>query len=153
DPNVPGSGTVTTTDGPFTEVCQFSNLTPVIVHDVPSFTFRTAGSHDVLTVDSPEAGQNRIGGTSDGVAFETATFYNVPEVPRAAGPPAAAGADPNDLITVPPAGLVASGLQTFRVAAGVGQDTLTLPGGSYALPAGGALTFTGGAVPLPTVPP
>jgi hypothetical protein len=144
DPNVPGSGTVTTMDGPNMEVCHFVNLTPVIVHDVPGFVFRTPNSHNALTIDSPAAGQNRIGGTTGGVAFETATFYNVPDVTVDTGTNDNAQGDPNDSIAVAPAGLGASGLQILRLSTGAGSDTLTFQGISYALPAGGLVTSPGG---------
>src|SRR6185503_13324515 len=45
-----------------------------------SFTFITPGGADVITIDSPAAGQNRISGTSGGVAFESITFKNVGSV-------------------------------------------------------------------------
>ena len=58
-------------------VIAFRGLEPTTVHDMSTFTFTPTGSHDVLTIDSPAAGQNRISGTSDGNPFEAVTFYNI----------------------------------------------------------------------------
>ena len=54
----------------------FTGLEPVFVSGFSEFTFVTPDSNDILTV-GPAAGQNRISGTSGGVAFEALTFTNV----------------------------------------------------------------------------
>ncbi|MFV2068579.1 MAG: beta strand repeat-containing protein, partial [Pirellulales bacterium] len=118
DPSTTGNGTITVGGSQI----EFTNLEPVTVSGLPDFTFITPGSEDVLLVDSPAAGQNRISGTSDGVAFESLTFYDIRDftIDTATND----GASPNDSITIDASGLVASGLQTFTLTTGAGDNTL-----------------------------
>lgn len=101
----------------------FTELEPVIVNGVLNLNFVTPGSTDDVTIDSPAAGQNRITGTSDGIAFETVTFFDVTNVLVDTATNDAAG--PDDTVTIEDT-LVASGLATFRVESGDGDDLLTI---------------------------
>ncbi len=102
-------------------VITFTGLEPVTQSNLASFTFTTPGSADVITIDSPAAGQNRISGTSDGVAFESLTFFGIQNFIIDTG--ANDGASPNDSITFT-SDLVATGLQTFTITTGSGTDTI-----------------------------
>src|SRR5207244_3697886 len=87
----------------------FAGLQPVTVHDVPSFTFTPPGDSADLRVDSPASGQNRISGSSDGTAFESVTFYNVPSITiDTSVHETSAGVD---RVSIDGTGLVAAGLQ------------------------------------------
>ena len=107
-----------------------------------NFTFTTPGSNDVLTIDSPAAGQNRVSGTSGGGGFEAITFFDVTNFIVNAGTNDAAA--PDDTLTIDASGLVATGLQNFTYVGGAGNDSLTVLSTNYSLPAGGAFTFDGG---------
>ena len=75
---------ITTGDGVVTvngSAINFSGLEPVTVSGFNEFTFVTPNSDDSVTIDSPAAGQNRISGTSGGVAFESLTFSGVDALP------------------------------------------------------------------------
>jgi hypothetical protein len=98
----------------------FSEFEPVVVSALANFTFTTPNSADVLTVDSPAAGQNRILGTSGGAAFESITFFNVTNfvVDMATND----GASPDDSIRFLAPGLAATGLATFTINGGPGND-------------------------------
>lgn len=100
----------------------FTGLEPLTVSNLASFTFTTPGSADVITIDSPAPGQNRISGTSDGVAFESLTFFHIADVTIDTA--ANDGGSPNDSVTIDSFGLVASGLMSFTVTTGVGDDLL-----------------------------
>jgi Ca2+-binding RTX toxin-like protein len=143
--SVNGSGTIGYTSGDgVSQLITFVNLTPVVVHDMTSYTFVTPNSADVIAVDSPAAGQNRITGSSGGTAFESITFYNVTNFTIEAGSNDSAGS-PDDSITIDSSGLVATGLQNFVINTGIGNDTLTIQSESYSLPvAGGSISFNGG---------
>ena len=106
---------------------QFSGLEPVTISNVNSHTFTTTGDADVITIDSPAPGQNRISGTSGGVAFEALTFFNVANFTVDIGANDSPGKDA-DSITIDSAGLVASGLQTFTIKTGSGANTLEVLG-------------------------
>src|SRR5262249_25510549 len=109
-----------------------------------TFSVTTPNSNDVLTIDSPGAGQNRLGGTSGGVAFSPLTFFNVTTFLLQAG--ANDGGLPNDSVTVGAAGLGASGLQYFVVSTGTGDDLFEIDSPNYALPAaGGGVVFQAGS--------
>lgn len=100
----------------------FTGLEPVNVNGFNEFTFVTPNSNDVLTVDSPGAGQNRVSGTSGGVAFEAVTFWNVAHFKVDTAANDAPLANPNDTVTFT-SDLVAAGLASFTVEMGAGNDT------------------------------
>ncbi|MFH1918923.1 MAG: Ig-like domain-containing protein [Planctomycetota bacterium] len=99
----------------------FDELEPVTVSGFFEFTFITPNSNDVLAVDSPGAGQNRVFGTSGGVAFESLTFSNVAHFKIDTAANDAPLADPNDTVTFS-SDLVATGLSSFTVDLGEGND-------------------------------
>ncbi|MEZ6097972.1 MAG: SdrD B-like domain-containing protein [Pirellulaceae bacterium] len=76
DPTTFGNGTVTIDSSKIV----FTGLEPVFVSEFASFDFVTPGANDNLIVDSIAPGQNRIHGTSDGVAVESLIFSNVTHV-------------------------------------------------------------------------
>ncbi len=102
----------------------FTGLEPVIINGLSELTFVTPSSNDVLTIDSPAAGQNRVSGTSGGVAFEALTFFNVGHVKVDSATNDAALGSPNDSVTFT-SDLVAAGLVSFTVETGEGNDTIT----------------------------
>lgn len=102
----------------------FTGLEPVIVNGLSELTFITPNSNDVLTIDSPAAGQNRVSGTSGGVPFEALTFLNVGHVKVDAATNDAVLGSPNDSVTFT-SDLVAAGLVSFTVETGDGNDTIT----------------------------
>jgi|GEM_PF-923147 len=126
----------------------FTGLEPVTVSGFAEFTFVTPNSNDVITIDSPAAGQNRISGTSGGVAFESLTFSNVTHFLLDTATNDGPLGDTNDTVTFS-SNLVATGLASFTVDLGPGNDRadarnvssigVTLLGGP------GADTLIGGA--------
>jgi Ca2+-binding RTX toxin-like protein len=122
----------------------FTGIEPTTVSGLSSFTFVTPRSADVLTIDSPGSGKNRISGTSDGLGFEALTFYNVTSFTLDAAQND--GAAPDDTITLSSSGLVASGLRDFTLLTGAGQDSFSVASSKLTRPvAGGAFTFDAGA--------
>jgi Ca2+-binding RTX toxin-like protein len=113
-----GAGTVQIGNSTIT----FTGLEPVTVSGLAEFTFVTPNSNDVITVDSPAAGQNRISGTSGGVAFESVTFTNVARVKLDTATNDGPLALSNDTVTFT-SDLVATGLTSFTVDLGAGNDT------------------------------
>ncbi|NLE36900.1 MAG: calcium-binding protein, partial [Pirellulaceae bacterium] len=101
----------------------FTGLEPVIVNGMAEFTFVTPNSNDVLTVDSPAAGQNRVSGTSGGVVFEALTFFDIDHFKIDTATNDGPLADPNDTVTWT-ADLVATGLISFTVETGAGDDVV-----------------------------
>src|SRR6185503_18482951 len=89
-----------------------------------SFTFITPGGADVITIDSPAAGQNRISGTSGGVAFESITFKNVGTVIIDTGTNDSAGSQDDTINFV--GNLAALGLTQVTVRTGAGNDKIDL---------------------------
>ncbi|HRT96170.1 MAG TPA: LEPR-XLL domain-containing protein, partial [Planctomycetota bacterium] len=126
----------------------FTGLEPVTVSGFAEFTFITPNSNDIITIDSPSAGQNRVSGTSGGVAFESLTFFNVTHFLLDTATNDGPLGSPNDTVTFS-SDLVATGLASFTVDLGPGNDTadasavtslgVTLLGGP------GDDTLTGGA--------
>ncbi|MDI1314237.1 hypothetical protein, partial [Prosthecobacter sp.] len=108
----------------------FTGLEPVIVDGAgESFTFTTpstGGGNDVLIIDSPEAGWNRISGTSGGVAFENITFRNISHFIIDTGANDLAGSQ-NDRITFN-SDLVATGLLDLTIKTGAGDDIIDVTG-------------------------
>jgi hypothetical protein len=123
---------------------EFETASRVVVQDVASLTLRTPLSNDVLAVVSaPAAGQNRVTGTSGGVAIVPLTFFNVASLTLDTG--TNDGGSPADEVTANTS-FVASGLTNLTVSTGPGTDLLRTTLSNYALPvAGGAFTFQGGA--------
>ena len=101
----------------------FTGLEPVLVSGFNEFTFVTPNSNDVLTVDSPGAGQNRVLGTSGGVAFEALTFTNVANFKIDTATNDNPLANPNDTVNFS-SDLVANGLTSFTIETGAGNDTV-----------------------------
>jgi hypothetical protein len=132
------SGAITVGGGTIT----FTNLEPVTVSGFGSFALETDGGPDVIGIDSPAAGVNRISGTTDGRAFESFSFSEVSSITLdlASNDTSAAGAD--EVILHTP-GLVASGLGNFDVNVGSGDDKFTVdaPGAVET----GALALSGGS--------
>jgi Ca2+-binding RTX toxin-like protein len=125
----------------------FTGVEPVTVSDMADFTYVAPNGTDLISVDSPAADQNRLSGTTGGVAFDTLTFFDIVgfTVDASAGT-----ASDSDNVTFA-SDLVASGLKSFTVTTGDGADTvdaanvtslgLTLNGGA------GSDTLTGSAMP------
>ena len=116
--NSNGSGTVVV-DGQ--HVISFNHLEPVLVNGFEDFTLVTPNSLDVITVDSPAAGRNRVDGTSNGVALEELTFFDVVEFTIDTATNDASS--PNDSVTFT-SNLVATLLTRFTVTTGAGNDTV-----------------------------
>jgi hypothetical protein len=126
----------------------FAEFEPLVISGVGSFTFITPNAADVLTVDSPAAGQNRISGSSGGVPFEAITFFDVTNFTVDMATNDGSGA--NDLFTIAPPGLVASGLAMFTVNGGPGNDVFRVRSSATAI-----INVNGGppVVGDPEVPP
>jgi Ca2+-binding RTX toxin-like protein len=108
-----------------------------------TLTFVTPGSMDVIVIDSPAEGQNRISGTSDGVAFEEIIFTNIQTVVIDTGANDVAGADADEIAIT--SDLVATGLKNLIIRTGAGDDVLRVQTANLSLPvAGGVLSFDGG---------
>ncbi len=113
-----GNGTIPCTGITF----NFSNLAPLTISAVASLVVITGGSNDVMTVDSPAAGQNRISGTTGGVAIESVTFFDIPSVTLDVGASDAGAPDDTVAVVAP---LTATLLTSFTVNAGAGTDSIT----------------------------
>jgi hypothetical protein len=109
-----------------------------------TLTFVTPGSLDVITIDSPVEGQNRIFGSSDGVAFESITFTNIQTVVIDTGANDVVGKDADEITIAN--NLVATGLKNLTILTGAGSDVLRVQTANLSLPvAGGVWLFDGGA--------
>jgi hypothetical protein len=114
-----------------------------LIRTATTLTFTTPGSTDVIIIDSPAEGQNRISGTSDGVAFESITFTNIQTVVIDTGAHDVAGADADEVTIA--SDLVATGLANLTITTGTGDDVLRVQTENVVLPvAGGLLSFNGG---------
>jgi hypothetical protein len=130
---VPGSGTVTVGGTAVT----LAGVEQVAVSGLTGFTLTTPGSADVLTVDSPAAGQNRVSGTSDGASFVPLTFSAVTSFTLDAAANDAAGSGSDSVLVS--SGGSAAGLMTFSLNTGAGEDAVTVDR-PFVLPvAGGSL--------------
>ena len=111
---------------------QFAGLEPVIevgtgVGSEYLFNTGTYGvGNDVLTIDSPAAGQNRISGTIGGVSFESFTFSNFATLSIVTGTNDLADLNQDRITFTSP--LVATGLQTLSISTGAGDDIVDLAG-------------------------
>ena len=126
----------------------FTGLEPVIVDGTGvaggTFTFTTpssGGGNDVLTIDSPAPGQNRISGTSGGVPFESVTFSNFAQVVVNSGANDRTGSDLDLIHFASP--LVANDLKSLTIQTGPGDDRLDIEG--LGLTNSVAITLTLGA--------
>jgi uncharacterized repeat protein (TIGR01451 family) len=138
-----GDGTFLVNSGTGTVPIRFTGLEPTTVSGLGSFTLTTPGSDDVLIIDSPAPGQNRISGISGGIAIESLTFFDITSFTLDMG--VNDGALPDDTVALDASGLVATGLQNFTVTGGAGNDTLDVQTTSFATPGSGAFTFNGDA--------
>jgi len=102
-------------------VVTFTGLEPVTVSGMAEFTFVTPNSNDVLSIDSPVAGRNRISGTSGNIAFESLSFYDVDHFKIDTATHDDPLGNPNDVVMWD-SDLVASGLVSFTVGTGEGDD-------------------------------
>jgi subtilisin-like proprotein convertase family protein/Ca2+-binding RTX toxin-like protein len=130
----PGDGTLLVDDGTIT----FTGLEPAAVSSMEEFTFVTPNSNDLLTIDSPAAGQNRILGSSGAVAFEPLTFFDITHFQVDTATFDNPLDDPNDTVNLA-ADLVASNLDSFTVRTGSGNDIIDATAVSAV-----ALTLLGG---------
>ncbi|MDG1364680.1 MAG: LEPR-XLL domain-containing protein, partial [Akkermansiaceae bacterium] len=131
----------------------FTGLEPVIVDGTGdpdgTFTFETPvtalGGNDVIAIDSPAAGQNRISGTSSGGPFESITFSNFLHFVVDTGANDASGSDRDEIQFASP--LLAVGLETLTVRSGAGDDLLLIDQASVSLSGADApiLIFEGGS--------
>jgi hypothetical protein len=136
-----GSGTITLGGSS----AQFSGLQPVTVSGMASLTVTLPGPDNVLTVDSPAAGENRVSGSSNGTAFESLTFHDVTSFTIDATTNGAAP-NPGDSVTIGSSGLVATGLRNLTIETGPNADTVEIDTPVYALPtSGGTFSLDGGA--------
>jgi uncharacterized repeat protein (TIGR01451 family) len=139
-----GTGTFNVNTGAGDRPIIFNGLESATAHSLSDLTLTTPGSKDVLTVDSPTTGQNRVQGTTDGVAITPLTFFDVTNVTVDTG--ANDGSQPDDSLTIGASDLVASGLTSFVFKGGPGNDQLSLLGTNYATPGSSSgLSFQGGA--------
>ncbi len=108
----------------------FTGLEPVLVSGLDSYTFATSdlGGVDQIIIDSPEPGQNRISGTSGGIAFESITFFNVTHVTIDTGANDADPASAADTVTIAASGLLADGLAELTILTGAGDDLVSFAG-------------------------
>jgi len=126
---------------------RFDTVSNATVSSVDRFALTTPNAADTVTVDTPASGQNRIRGTSGGVAFTPLTFFAVRNFTLDA---ASNGVDPfkNDNVTIDNSGgpaLIASGLQNFTVNTGAGSNLLTVNAADFRLPVpNGKLTYNAG---------
>jgi len=123
----PGSGTILL-DG---QTVTFTGLEPVTVSAMLDFQVITPSSHDAIAVDRPIPGRNRVTGSSDGVAFESLTFFDVQRFTLNTGlADGTTAPSSDDVITIASPGLDASGLVNFKLIGGVGFDRLNVNGGT-----------------------
>ena len=109
----------------------FGGLEPLIASNLASMTLVTPNGADVLTIDSPGAGQTRISGTSGGVGFESLTIFSIPSLTLDVA--RNDGITPDDSVAIGPSGLVATGLTQLSLNAGLGSNTFSIQGGSAKL--------------------
>jgi Ca2+-binding RTX toxin-like protein len=122
-----------------TAAISFTGTDSATVRTMVAATLTTPNDIDLVTIDSPAAGQNRVSGASGAVAFTPLTFSGTTSVTLDTGP---AG----DFVSLGSAGLVAAGLKNFTAATGAGSDVLATFAASFALPvAGGKFTYSAGA--------
>lgn len=120
---------------------ELEDASKVTVQDVGMLTYRTAGSRDDITLDSPSAGRMRLDGTSDLVDLVGLEFFNIGALTIDTAANDGASADDEVLIATGPL----AGLNSIAVSTGAGGDELDVNfAAGNAIPAGG-LSFNAGA--------
>ncbi len=109
----------------------FTGLEPILSSTFDSLTLITPKANDIIDIDSPAPGQNRITGASGGAPFESLTFFDVGAIILDTA--ANDGPSGSDAIHIGGAGMVASGLNTLSLNVGVGANFFALDGGSAQL--------------------
>jgi hypothetical protein len=149
DKNVQGSGKFTIT-GPDANMLtvDFSTLTNATASDLGQLSLVASNGKNVLGLDRPQDGRNRIKGESGGYGIALKlldlTFFDVADVTLDTR---TNNTDSNfgDAITIDRAGLVATRLKNFTVRTGPGNDVLVVHSPSFALPVpGGKFAFDAG---------
>jgi hypothetical protein len=117
----------------------FEGVEPVVIHGaaIASYVDRSGQGAD-LTIDSPQAGRNRISGQSGSVVVSPLTFYDIPSMTLDTTEGGKA-----DRVSLE-SQIVASELSFFRIDTGGGEDRFRLYATEYSLPGGIAVT-SGGA--------
>ncbi len=117
-PSATTNGTSTIQYG--TSKISLTGVEPVSVNTLSSLTVVTSGDSDVLTVDAPSAGVNRISGTSGGTGFSAISFTNTTAVTIDAAKNSVSAADTVTIST----DLSATGLTSFTINTGKGADAI-----------------------------
>lgn len=126
---------------------EFEDAGKVTIQDVSALTYRTGGSNDSITLDSPAAGRMRLDGTTGVVPQVAMEFFNVGALTIDTG--TNDGASANDTVLIA-SNAVAAGLNSVTVNTGAGGDLLDVNFAvGNAIPAGG-LSFDAGAGADPT---
>ena len=102
----------------------YTSTGQVYVHDVTDFTYYTPNSEDAVTVDSPQAGQQRISATSSGVSTVPLVFGNVANLVIDTGANDGSGSG-DDSVTLA-GNALAAGLQSITIDTGAGNDVVTI---------------------------
>ncbi len=97
-----------------------TGVEPISVNTLSSLTIVTPNDADLITVDAPSAGTNRVSGSSGGVSFSAISFTNTSAVIINADTNGVSG---GDTVTIS-ADLAATGLSSFTVNTGSGADTI-----------------------------
>jgi hypothetical protein len=109
----------------------FTGVEPITASNFASLSITTPSSADVISIDSPAPGQNRISGTSGGTSFPSLTFFDIGQATLDTSANDAAGGG-DDSITIT-SGIVASGLDALLVKAGGGTNVLAIQNGAVPL--------------------
>ena len=100
----------------------FTGLEPVTISEITTFAFVTPNAVDIIVIDSPTGGVNRVTGTSGGVTFESLNFSDVASFTL--------DAETNDVDSTSgdsitfAADLLAANLASMSVNGGLGNDTI-----------------------------
>src|SRR5262245_21395506 len=94
------------------------------VHNVTDFTYYTPNSQDAITVDSPQAGRQRISGTSSGVQAVPLVFDNLANLVINTGWNDGSGSG-DDLVRLA-GNALATGLRSITLDTGDGNDAVTI---------------------------
>jgi len=108
----------------------FSGVEPVTASNFSSLSITTPFAGDVITIDKPAPGQNRVSGTSDGLGFSSLTVFDINEL--LVDTAAHDTGDADDSITITD-GIVASGLHALIINAGNGTNVLAIQNGAVPL--------------------
>lgn len=118
---------------------EFSQAGSVVASGFSSFTFNTPNLRDVITLDNPAAGQEKVSGTSDKIFLTPLTVNNVPNFTINTGVNRSNIA--NDAVTI---WGTSSGVST-RIVTGIGNDTIQVGADYVPLRLDGSLSIDGGA--------